>query len=322
MQPEILAAVDRLERENVLPAPTAAFLRRVAKRDLVSIRFEIRAILYAGVALIAAGAGLFVREHYRQIGPVTITAALSLACAASFAYVLRRAPKFSWDRVPSPTLAFDYILLLSALLFGTDLAYVEAQFKLLGPNWEYHLLIYSVICLAIAYRFDSAAVLSLALTSFSAWRGVAAKNPPAFLFSDQTSRVRANALFCGALFVAGAVWSVRARKKARFEAVWANLGLLLLFGGLLSGVFGPTSWAVWEIPLLIVSAVTVGVGLRSGRELYMAEGVLAGYIGGLRMALHPLKDEIAILAVVTVSGLAVLFLLLALHRRVRARHAS
>ncbi len=239
-----------------------------------------------------------------------------------FAYVLRRAPESSWKAVASPTLAFDYILLLSVLLFGSDLAYVESQFKLLGPNWEYHLLIYSAICILLAYRYDSAAVLSLALTSFTAWRGVSAKNPVDLLFASQTSRVRANALFCGALFVAAAIWSARTKRKPHFEPVWANLGLLLLFGGLLSGALGDGDWMIWEIPLLLASAAAVAAGLRYGRELYLAEGVLAGYVGVLRIILHPLKDDVTVLAVVTVSGAAVLFLLLALHRIVKARHAA
>lgn len=321
MQPEVVAAVERLERENVLPPPTAAFLRRVATGELVSVRFELRTLLYGGVALIAAGAGLFLKEHYRQIGPVAISLALSLAGAACLVYVLDWAPDFSWKAVPSPTLAFDYILLLAVLLFGTDLAYVEAQFRLLGPNWEYHLLLYSLICLAAAFRFDSPAVLSLALTSFAAWRGVAAKNPLAFVFADSTARIRANAIFCGALFAAGAFASARAKKKAHFEPVWANLGLLLLFGGFLSGALGPANWRGWEIPLLVLSAATVAIGLRFGRELYLAEGVIAGYLGLLRIVLHPLRDEIAVLAVVTVSGIGVLALLLLLHRAVRTLHA-
>lgn len=322
MQPDIIAAIDRLEGENVLPPPTAASLRRVAKGDLVSIRFEIRALLYGGIALIAAGAGLFVKEHYRQIGPVAITLALSLAGGACFLYVLNRAPDFSWKAVPSPTLAFDYVLLLAILLFGADLGYVEAQFRLLGPNWEYHLLVYSLICLVAAFRFDSAAVLSLALTSFAAWRGVAARNPLAVLFADPTSRIRANAIFCGGLFAAGAVWSARARRKAHFEPVWANLGLLLVFGGLLSGALASGNWMIWEIPLLVVSATALAIGLRFGRELVLAQGVLAGYIGLLKIVLHPLRDEVAVLAVVSLSAIGVLALLLVLHRTVKARHAA
>ncbi|MGH9441998.1 MAG: DUF2157 domain-containing protein [Thermoanaerobaculia bacterium] len=321
MQPEIAAAVERLERANVIPSPTASFLFRVARREIVSIRLEIRAALYAGIALIAAGAGLFVKEHSRDIGPVAITLALSLACAGSFAYVLRRAPGFSWQRVPSPTLAFDYILLLSVLLFGLDLAYVETQFRIFGPNWPYHLLLFSLICLAAAYRFDSAAVLSLALTSFAAWRGVAAKSPLDVLFASPTSRIRWNAILCGVLFAAGALWAARSGRKAHFEAVWANLGLLLLFGGLLSGVLNGENWRAWEVPLLVVSAAVLAAGLRFRRELPLAQAVLAGYVGALKIALRPLHNEIAALAVLTVSTIGVLAALLLLHRAVKARHA-
>jgi len=60
------------------------------------------------------------------------------------------------------------------LLLGSDFAYVEAQFRLLGPNWPEHLLVVAIVYFAAAYRFDSRAVLALALTSLAAWRGVSA----------------------------------------------------------------------------------------------------------------------------------------------------
>ena len=57
------------------------------------------------------------------------------------------------------------------LLIAADLGYVESQFRWLGPNWTYHLLAVSILYFLAAYRFDSRAVLTLALTSFAAWRG-------------------------------------------------------------------------------------------------------------------------------------------------------
>ena len=38
-------------------------------------------------------------------------------------------------------LGADYVLLLGVLLVGADLAYIETQLRLLGPEWAYHLLV-------------------------------------------------------------------------------------------------------------------------------------------------------------------------------------
>jgi len=176
LDPDLVDAVDRLSAEGVIPAPAAPRLSRIVRGELASLRAEMRTLLYAGVTLVTAGAGLFVKQHYRQIGPVAITAALSLAAAACLATVARRSPPFSWRRVAPPGIAFEYVLLLGILLLGSDLAYVESQFRLLGPEWPYHLLLYAAIALVAAYRFDSPSVLSIALASFAAWRGVAVRS--------------------------------------------------------------------------------------------------------------------------------------------------
>ena len=134
------------------------------------------------------------------------------------------------------------------LLAAADLAWIESQFRLLGPNWAYHLLVVALLYLAAAYRFDSRAVLSLALSTFAAWRGVAVSLDFALRGARATPAVRANALACGALFIGAGILSVRANRKAHFEPVWTTLGLLLFLGALVSGVFQYSGgeWLGWE----------------------------------------------------------------------------
>jgi hypothetical protein len=321
LNPDVAEAVDRLAAEGVLPAGALPRLGRIARGGLLSVRPELRVLLYAGVTLVAAGTAEFVRENYRRIGPVAITFAISLAAAGAFAYVFRRARPFSRDAVPSPTLAFDYALVLGVLLFGSDLAYVETQFRLLGPNWSGHLLLFSLVALAAAYRFDSAATLSLALSAFAAWRGVAVRDPFAALFGSRTALVRANAIACGLLFLAGAAISARRRFKAHFEPVWGNLGLLLLFGGLLSGALGPGPWLVWDALLLAAAVSVLFFAIRAGRELYAAAAIVALYLGAMKIVLHPIRGDVALFTVVSLSASAALVALLHLHKRMKDRRA-
>lgn len=323
MSPEVAAAVDRLAAEGVIPSDVALRLSRAARGELVSIRPELRTILWGGISLVAAGAGLFVREHYRQIGPAAILAALTLAVAACASYLVRRAAPFAWVRVAPPTFAFDYVLLLGVLLLGTDLAYAEVQFRLLGPNWEWHLLLYAIVALAAAYRWDSTAVLSLALSSFAAWRGVSVRDPAAVLFGARpAAAIRGNAIFCGALFLLAAAETARSGDKAHFEPVWGNFGVLLLLGGLLSGALGPGAWLAWEAPLLAVAAGILVAALRMKRESYAAEAIVAGYVGAMRIVLQPLRDPRAILTAVAFSGAGVVVILVRLHAAMRARRAA
>jgi len=322
LDPDLVDAVDRLAAEGVIPAAAAPRLSRIARGELVAVRLEIRALLYAGVTLAVAGAGLFVKEHYRDIGPVAIAFALSIAAVGCLVFVARGAAPFAWERAPASTLASEYVLILGVLLVGADLAYVESQFRLLGPEWPYQLLLFSVLAFLFAYRFDSAAVLSLALSAFAAWRGVAVRNALGFLFRDGGNRVRGNAIACGILFLAGAAVSARARRKPHFEPVWGNLGCLLLFGGLLSGALGHGPWPIWGGILFGACAAVLGFAVSAGREAYAAQAIVAGYLGGMRFVLHPIRDEKLVLLLVAASAAATLWVLVALHRRMQGKHAS
>lgn len=318
MNPEVAEAIGVLTEKEILSADQSATLLRVARRDLVSVRFELRALLYAGVLLLVSGVGLFLKENQERIGPVAIASLLVAAAVACFLFVFRRSPPFSWNASGEAHVASDYLLLLGVLLVGSDLGYVESRFRFLGANWAYHLLVLSVIAFAAAYRFDSRVVLSLALSSFAAWRGLSRQLPLESLFGDRQGEVRANALGCAALFLGAAFFSIRAKRKAHFEAVFAAFGWLLLFGGLLSGVFQEGSgWTLWVIVTCIAAAAVIAFAYRFRRLFDFTVGVIAGYLALLR----PLKaiivtDELFLIAV-AVSSLAVVILLAATYRTMR-----
>ena len=179
MNPDVAAAIASLRARRVLSEPQAAPLLRWARGEVVSLHWELRTALYAGVLLATTGVGLFLKDNQERVGPAAIAALLGLCAGICLLYVFRRSPPFSWQATPTPHIAVDYVLLLGVLLLGSGIAYVETQFRWLGPQWPLHLLILSLLYLTFAYRFDSRAVLSLALTSFAAWR----ESPPPSRFS-------------------------------------------------------------------------------------------------------------------------------------------
>lgn len=281
--PEVAAAVDRLRADGVLAEAPAVLLARVARGELVSVRAEIRSALYLGVLLLVSGAGLFLRANVERLGPVAIASLVGVAALLCLAWAWRRSVAFSWGASASPHAAFDYVLLLGALLAAADLGYVESQARLLGPAWPWHLLVVAVLYAALAYRFDSRMLLSLALTSFAAWRGIALSVARASLGPGDAARLRGEALATGVLFAVVGLVSARAGRKAHFEDVWVNGGLLLVLGGLLSGVFGAReTWPLWLLALLAACAAVATAAWRGKRTLPFAQAVLAAYLGLLR----------------------------------------
>jgi hypothetical protein len=316
VNPDVVRAISRLRADNILSAGQAALFDRVARRGLVSVRFEIRALLYAGVLLLTSGVGVLVAERRQEIGPLAIATAIALASAACLLWVARRGARFSWGEVPSSNVAFDYVLLLGLLLFASDLAYVEAQFTVLGPRWTCHLLIVGVVYLLVAYRWDSRTALGLSLATLAAWRGLV---PAAFAPGD----LRASAIVLGTLYVGAAALSRRCARKAHFEEIFGNAGLLLLLGGLLSGVLHEPAWGTWLIALLAVAGGVMGVAFHLGRSLYFAAGLVAAYVALVRLLLEPVRygrygDGIPLL-LAALLGSAVLVLIFWAHRRMRDR---
>jgi len=322
MSPETVAAIARLRDERILSDAQADAFGRVARGDLLSIRAELRLLLYAGVLLLTSGVGIFLKENHDRIGPAAIAIAVAVAAAACLAYAARRSPPFSWDAAASPHVAADYALLLSMLLIGADLAYAETQFRMLGPHWAYHLLLVSLIYFAAAYRFDSRAVLTLALTSFAAWRGVSVAMPyghPGDGAGSSAAAIRLNALGCGLLFIAVGVVLARARRKAHFEAVWVGMGTILLFIGVLSGVLEhEAEWRIWEVALVVLGGAFLAACYRLRRPLEFAIATAALYVGGVRLIVEAIHGEGAgVLFLIAIWSAAALVFLIAATRRIR-----
>jgi hypothetical protein len=318
MNPDVADAIAVLKKKEILsPGQSATFLR-MARRDLVSVRFELRVLLYAGVLLAVSGVGLFLKESQERIGPVAVASLLAAAAAGCLLFVLRRSPPFSWNACAESHVASDYLLLLAVLLVGSDLAYVETRFRFLGADWAYHLLVLSAIAFATAYRFDSRVLLSLGLSSFAAWRGLSTRLPLETHLAEHPGEVRANALACGVLFLIAAFVSVRAGRKAHFEPVFAAFGWLLLFGGLLSGVFGDRlNWPLWEIGACGAAAAVIAFAYRSRRLFDFTVGVIAGYLALLRLWRASGATGEVFFFGVAVSSLAVVVLLAATYRTMR-----
>ena len=319
--PEVAEAVSALRAAGVLTAAEANRPGRVARGELVSVRAELRAALYLGVLLLVSGVGLFLKANVDRIGPSAIAGAVGLAAGSCLAWAWRKAAPPSWGEAASTHAAFDYILLLGALLAAADLAWVEAQTRLLGPAWPLHLLAVAIFYLVLAVRFDSRMLLSLALASFAAWRGLSLSVAHASLGAGDVARLRWEALATGALFAGVGIVTARAGRKAHFEDVWVNGGALLTFAGLLSGVFGSRlDWGVWLVALLAVAAAVAAAAYRWKRTLPFAQAVLAAYLGLLRAVFSGGTGgggfEARFLLMAVLGGAALVTIFLA-HRRMR-----
>jgi predicted membrane protein DUF2157 len=317
MNPDVAAAVDRLAADGVLTPRQAALVGREARGHLLSVRAELRLLHYGGVLALMAGVGVLVQHNLERIGPVAIAAFLWTAAAAALVWAWRHAPPFSWGESASTHLAFDYILLLGVLLTGAALAYVEVQFTPLGPAWRHHLLLVALPAAALAVRGDSRVVATVALTTFAAWRGVAA-SPLERTFWTGDAAVRANAMATGLLFVVLGRVLIATSRKGHFEPVATYLGWLLILGSTLSGIDGPEATS-FRAGLFVVGGGLAVLAYRAARFPLFGLGLVAAYIGLSALVVSAFHDELFAFVWFAGTGIAVLVGLLLAHHAMQRR---
>jgi hypothetical protein len=318
--PEFVEALPELVRTGVVAPEKAVTPLRVARGELLSVRGELRAVLYLGVLLLVTGVSLLVKENLDRIGPATIAAAIGLAAAACLGWSLHRAPSFTWGRAESPDWTFDYLLLLGILLLGADLAYIEAKFTPLGPEWSWHLLLMSLVTGAFAVRCDSRLCWTLALSTFAAWRGVAAVQVGAeYLDGRSSTALRYNLILCGLVFVALGLAMRRADRKAHFEPTTTFLGALATLAGVGLFALDPTGpWVAWALVFLALSAALAGIALRFHRFGLFALGAVAAYLAFTRLVFEISVDPFFGCLYFAGSSVAMIVLLFLVQRRFRA----
>src|SRR5579859_8071887 len=177
-----------------------------ARRETLSVYGEVRAMAWLGVMLIATGAGIFIKNHLDDIGPLTIAIAIGIVAAACYV----------WVAVKKKAVLDEYVVLLGALLLSADVGFIEHQWHLLGDVWQRHFLILAIAHALAAYFFDSRAVLSLAVASFAAWLGV--ERVP-----NGTMEWAIRSFACAGIVALFRVANRRAHFNAVFEHFAANL---------------------------------------------------------------------------------------------------
>jgi hypothetical protein len=279
LNPDVVSAVEHLERRGVLAAGQAERFGRVARGDLVSVHADLRLLLYAGVLVTMAGVGVVVAQNLDRLGPVAIGVALGLSAAACLLWAAGRAAPFSWGEAAASHLALDYILLLGVLLTGATLAYVEANFTALGAAWPWHLFLVSLLAGGLAFRFDSRVVFSLALSTFAAWRGVRTSLLDTLLWS-RASALRLEMAVCGVLFVGLGAALLRTGRKPHFEPAAVHLGWLLVLAALVSGSGTETGAELgYALAVLATGAGLAAGGFANRRFSLFVMGVLGAYAG-------------------------------------------
>lgn len=278
-----------------------------------SVHWELRAAVYVGVLLVAAGIALTVRQYFAQLGDIAIIGSLAAGCLASFSYCFLKGGPWSNEAVESPNIVFDYVLLFGCTCFATAVAYVETQYDVLGKLWIHYLLISAALFFFLAYRFDNRLVLSMALSTLAAWFGFQLAD----VFASFHRYYRESAMAYSAVCFGLGIALYRAGIKSHFLHVYLNFAVHFLLGALLAGVF-EYRFSSWHLPALALAVAAVAVyAVRSRRFLYMLYAILYGFAGLTSLALRYIDSTGMMFLYGIGASLGVILLIFTLSRRYR-----
>lgn len=285
-------------------------LSALVRKAWFSVFFELNALLYLGVLLLAGGLGWTFRTHSTSLGDAFILVTLSLLLAGSLYYCFSRAPGYSTEEVESPNFVVDYVLYLASLILSVELGYIEFRFEWLREAWDNYLLFSSAVFFGLAYRFDNRFVLSLALSSLAGWCGVRVSR--AGFMSAETLRV--SALAYGSVIAVIGTFLYRRGIKKHFLETYLHIAANVIFIALVSGLSGSAEFIhLSALVLSVATAVILGVWLR--RFMFVVYGTVFGYIGLSTEVLRGVREFSAVLTYFVVTGTGVIMLIVLLARR-------
>ncbi len=309
-----MTTLDRLRHWNesgIITTAQSQTLIALVRNERFSIFLELNAFLYIGVLSLVGGLGWTFQTYFTNLGDPFILTTFSLLIAGCLHYCFSRASPYMHSEVESPNLAFDYVLYLGCLILSAELAYIEFRFQLFHGAWDNYLLFTAATFALLAYRFDNRFVLSLALASLAGWFGLKVS---AFGFRSPGS-LRLSALTYGAI-VTGAGWALyRQGIKRHFLESYLQVAVNVVFAAVVSGIGDRSAGAFYLGALIVLSGIAIVLGIRFTRFMFVAYGIVYGYVGITVKVVPDLRHERAFLGYFVVTGALVIIALVILARR-------
>lgn len=320
---EELAAKDQLSPASLQK------IRSVAAARLFSVHWELKTILYLGVLLLSGGLGILIYKNIDTIGHQAILALIAVLCAACFYYSRRHKLPFSRKQVPAVNAFADYTVLLGCLLFISFITYLQAQYDVFGTRYGSLTFIPMLVLFFSAYYFDHLGVLSMAITNFAAWAGIAITPFNLFSGNDFSSHFL---IYTGmavgvALIVAGVLSSAKDFKK-HFAFTYHNFGTNILLIACLSAVFVMDEFFLWFILLGVCCAGIYYLAMQAKSFYFLLLVVLYAYVGicyVVTRGIWSMNDADSLIVFTLIyyiaSGIGVARLLISLNKKLK-KHDS
>ncbi len=273
--------LEQLRAEGLLSPASVENIQVAEGRQLVSVHWEIKTLLYLGVLLLTAGLGILVYKNIDTIGHQFILLFIALVCAGSFYYCFKNKLPFSTGKVEAPNAFFDYVLLLACSTFIIFIAYLQYQYLLFGNRYGLATFIPMVLLFASAYYFDHQGILGMAIVNLAAWAGINVTPMQVLSGNDFSS---SPLIFTGlalGLVLIGAAWlSQRRNIKAHFAFTYDNFGTHILLISSLAAMFNfERTYMAWFLLFLLLVGLLFKKALQDNSFYFVLVITLYAFVG-------------------------------------------
>lgn len=283
------------------------------RREVFSVDPELRIAAWAGALLLAAAAGILLKDNLDRIGPLALALLIGVAATACYAW--------AWWRRGRESAVDDYVLLLGALLVSADVGFIEAQFELLGGAWPRHFLLLAVLHGIAAYFFGSRLVLTLSVVAFAAWLGIEQKALGAGMLESDFEPIdfAMRAFVCAAALIVWRITDRAARPASDFGPVFEHFAANIALAGAIALTFEDDTRVAGCLIALALAALVIVWGFRTRRELFVLYAFVYAVIAAdvLLFELLNIRSDTSALLLIVVSMIIAVATLIAIHARFR-----
>ncbi len=261
------------------------------KTKPVSLHRDLRVLLYAGILLLTSGLSIFIYKNIDSIGHLTIIILTGIGCLACLGWCLINGWPFSTLKIQSPSVLFDYILLLGCLLLLTFVGYIQFRYQVFGSGWRLASFTTMILLFLSAYYFDHLGVLSLAITNLATWAGLVV-TPLQILQSNDFDN--GALIYTGMVLGAGLALisfvSIAANIKNHFAFTYKNFGVHILLVSCLAGMLHFDYVYLWFFIVLAPATILFFTAITERNFYFIVVTILYAYIALCTVVFHAFGD--------------------------------
>lgn len=252
-----------------------------ASKGIFSLNAELLLLLYLSILLFTSGVGILIYKNIDSIGHSVLLILNLLLAIACFYVSFKKWKGFSKEPVFFANSMYDYVVLTGTLLACIFVGYFQYQYEILGTNYQWVSLVSALLCFGVAYYFDQRTVLSMAITSLTAFVGITL-TPKTLLDNAvyDNPQLSYYGLFLAIILLLWVYFSEQQQLKKHFSFVYYTFaqhlsgiciiaglietywGVFILFSAGITYYFYQLSFKIKEVSLFVFALIYGYIGLN------------------------------------------------------------